>query len=98
MKAEIKKDKKNRFSSRPHERIRQSSHCMKKDKNFPYGQCCCNCRFHLVDCSHPNTDGKSIMEQRGWICNPPEMYNAFSGWGKHGLCEMWQESPLKGTL
>lgn len=74
-------------------RVRQHTRCMKKNKNFPYGQCCCNCRFHLKDSSHPDTDGKSIMKQRGWICNPPEMSTAFSGWEKHGLCGMWAESP-----
>ena len=73
--------------------VRHHTRCMKKNKNFPYGQCCCNCRFHLKDSSHPDTDGKSIMKQRGWICNPPEMSTAFSEWEKHGFCEMWAESP-----
>ena len=51
------------------------------------GRCCCNCKYHLVDWSHPWTDGKGITKQRGWICAPPELEGAFSGWDKHGLCE-----------
>ena len=32
------------------------------------GQCCCNCGHHYKDFHHPWTTGKSIMEQRGWVC------------------------------
>ena len=50
--------------------------------------CCCNCRYHIKDFSHPCTDGESIMRQRGWICAAPEMEGMFSGWSEHGMCEM----------
>ena len=62
--------------------------------------CCCECRYQLIDLSHPNADGGKVSEQRGWICNPPEfvevrdgkMYEqANSGWAEHGMCEMFEE-------
>lgn len=52
------------------------------------GRCCCNCRYHLRDHSHPLTNGGVISQQRGWICDPPELDMAFSGWSEHGMCEM----------
>jgi hypothetical protein len=52
------------------------------------GRCCCNCRYRLLDRSHPLTDGGRITHQRGWICKKPELNGAFSGWSEHGLCEM----------
>ena len=63
------------------------------------GRCCCNCRYHLKDMSHPCTDGESILKQRGWICSPPELEGAFSGWDEHGMCEMheYDDSAPKPT-
>jgi hypothetical protein len=62
-------------------------------------QCCCSCRHHMADMSHPDTDGKSILHQRGWICLAPDLDGAFSDWSEHGLCEMWnrKHQPLKET-
>lgn len=57
-----------------------------------YGSCCCNCKFHLADHSHPGTDGGRVINQRGWICSPPESEMAFSGWTDHGMCEMHIEA------
>ena len=60
--------------------------------------CCCECQYQLIDLSHPNTDGGSLANQRGWICNAPEFTEvrvgkvykqANSGWCEHGLCEMF---------
>ena len=70
-------------------RIEMSEECMKNNKDFPYGQCCCNCRWHIGDYSHPLTDGKDVDKQRGWICLAPEMRGGFSEWSEHSLCEMW---------
>lgn len=55
------------------------------------GQCCCTCAHHLKDFSHPETDGKPITNQRGWICANPEVGGLRSGWGEHGLCECHRE-------
>ena len=52
-------------------------------------RCCCNCVFHIEDRSHPWTNGCSIMERRGWICMPPGLGAAISGWRAHGFCELW---------
>lgn len=53
--------------------------------------CCCRCRHHLRDMSHPLTDGGRVTEQRGWICRPPEGLGPFSGWPEHGYgCEMFE--------
>ena len=49
---------------------------------------CSNCRYLIPDYSHPCTDGKKCTEQRGWICMPPELEGAFSGWNPEGRCEM----------
>jgi len=54
------------------------------------GKCCCTCLYHHKDFSHPATDGKRVLEQRGWICAPPEYAGMHSGWTAHGLCEMWR--------
>ena len=53
------------------------------------GRCCCNCKYHFEDRSHPCTDGVSVLVQRGWIC-AGDMHEriAFSGWTAHGMCEM----------
>jgi hypothetical protein len=47
---------------------------------------CGNCKHLRPDYSHPLTDGKSILEQRGWICACPEL-GCFSGWSTESLCE-----------
>ena len=65
---------------------------MSECQHSKYGMCCCTCKHRLDDHSHPCTDGKSIMEHRGYICRPPESDGrAFSGWSEHGLCEMHEE-------
>jgi hypothetical protein len=53
------------------------------------GRCCCNCKWHLKDFSHPETDGIMLSHQRGWVCYAPEFEGVFSGWGEHGHCEMY---------
>jgi hypothetical protein len=67
--------------------------CQKKEWR---GKCCCSCKYHLKDMSHPTTDGKRCVKQRGWVCAPPEMNGVFSGWTKHGLCEMWESASRLG--
>lgn len=68
--------------------------CM-KDRN--HGICCCNCRWLAMDFSHPDTDGGSPGNQRGWVCLAPEFSSedgrshVFSQWSLHGACEMWDE-------
>lgn len=66
------------------------------------GRCCCNCRWLAEDHSHPNTDGMSIMLQRGFVCMAPEFVverngkavaQVFSGWSEHGICEMHDYRP-----
>ena len=60
------------------------------------GRCCCNCRWHIEDLHHCTTAWKMrkekggcvCSEHKGWICMPPELEGAHSGWGEHGLCEM----------
>ncbi len=56
-----------------------------------HGRCCCTCRHRLTDYSHPCTDGKSVVEARGFICAAPELFDgssgAHSGWTEHGICE-----------
>lgn len=59
-----------------------------------HGACCCTCRYRLDDYSHPLTDGRPCTEQRGYICNNPEL-GAYSGWSEHGLCECHQ--PASGS-
>lgn len=69
--------------------------CCLKDEDSQ-GQCCCNCKFHVQDFHHCATtgqgaDGKCVCSNpKGWICMPPEMDRAHSGWPEHGLCEMHQ--------
>jgi hypothetical protein len=64
---------------------------MREDKCMTdkMGECCCTCRYHVPDCHHPDTTGKSMSEQRGWVCLAPEFDCVFSGWGEHGACEMY---------
>lgn len=50
------------------------------------GCCCCNCRYHHEDHSHPLTDGGVVTHIRGWICGGSEV-GYYSEWGEHGLCE-----------
>lgn len=64
--------------------------CQKPDWK---GKCCCSCRYHLHDMSHPHTDGERISHPRGWVCAPPEWPGVHSGWTEHGLCEMWSAKP-----
>jgi hypothetical protein len=66
---------------------------MKKDHD---GACCCTCTWLAVDGHHPCTDGGSILDQKGWVCLAPEFDTrgyklVFSGWSRHGLCEMWDK-------
>lgn len=51
--------------------------------------CCCVCRFHVPDHSHPSTDGGKFANQRGWVCLAPEFPHVHSGWPEHGMCEMF---------
>lgn len=61
------------------------------------GKCCCSCRHHLRDHSHPSTDGGRVTQPRGWVCAPPEWSGVHSGWSEHGLCEMWDPRQEAGT-
>lgn len=55
-------------------------------------RCCCNCVNHIADYGHPLTNGKTVMDRRGWICTTGRLgeARAFSGWSAHGLCELWK--------
>lgn len=69
-----------------------------KDLKPGLGQCCCNCGNHYKDYHHPWTTGKSIMEQRGWICfvdMGDEMSIMHSDWSEHGMCELWKPKEEK---
>ena len=57
----------------------------------PFFQCCCECQYHLEDCSHPLTDGKSVLEVKGYVCCCYDMKaKVFSGWPKHSIgCELY---------
>ena len=59
------------------------------------GGCCCQCIYHVQDCSHPGTDGGSIMKQRGWACVGFLMSEGeavvFSNWPEHGMCELFSK-------
>lgn len=62
-----------------------------------HGQCCCTCKYHIKDYSHPATDGGECYKQKGWICLHPDPdsddgYHAFSGWTEHCVgCEYYLE-------
>lgn len=60
---------------------------------LPFYQCCCKCKYHIEDYSHPETDRKPIFHIRGYICLAPEITEgkgAFSGWPKHSIgCELY---------
>lgn len=55
-------------------------------------RCCCTCKHHLKDFSHPCTDGGRVTVQRGWVCANPELFDGaryvHSGWTEHGICEV----------
>lgn len=65
------------------------------DPTSDYPGCCCQCKWHIADQSHPETDGGHLTHQRGWICIGPAMTEAepwgCSGWSEHGLCEMFTQ-------
>ena len=62
-----------------------------------WGGCCCQCKYHWGDYSHPHTDGGSAMTQRGWVCVAfgfcEATPSAFSEWCEHGLCELFERVP-----
>lgn len=62
-------------------------------KHPRWDSCCCICRYRLEDRSHPNIDGGSFTNRRGWICAAFAFVGegpiAFSGWPEHGLCELF---------
>lgn len=62
--------------------------------------CCCQCHWRLTDHSHPDTDGKSMSEKRGYICiaftQMEAMDVAHSGWSEHGMCELFTALPVPG--
>lgn len=61
-----------------------------------FGGCCCQCIYRVQDCSHPDTDGGSIMKQRGWVCTGFLLSegepSVFSDWSEHGMCELFSKS------
>jgi len=64
-------------------------------KSHPeYNGCCCQCKWHIADYSHPNTDGKGASQQRGWVCIGFVMMEgepvAYSEWPEHGMCELFE--------
>ena len=69
-----------------------------KDRQPCIGECCCTCRHRAEDYGHPGTNGKTIMDLRGYVCLCPGRVNehgqrrVISGWTEHGQCEMWEEA------
>jgi hypothetical protein len=57
---------------------------------------CGNCKHLKPDYSHPCTDGQSILKQRGWICDCPEL-GCFSGWTTEGCCECHERLSFPNT-
>lgn len=68
--------------------IKRKDDCQLKNWN----SCCCTCKWRYVDRSHPGTDGRSMLLQRGWICAQPFL-GYHSDWFEHGMCEEWTERP-----
>ena len=69
---------------------------MKRDGPLKIRQCCCKCKYHLPDYSHPHTDGHSVTHRRGYVCNPPEWKGVHSGWPNHSIgCEMFTRTSSK---
>ena len=70
------------------------SECQKDQS--PFYQCCCQCKWHIKDFGHPLTNGKSVSEQRGWICLAYDLSCAFSGWPEHSVgCEFFEKIKLE---
>lgn len=71
--------------------------------NLPFPeQCCCICEHHYEDCSHPHTDGGSILSCRGYVCVLPNFLDSerrqamHSGWPEHSIgCEMFRKRAAK---
>ena len=79
------------------------SACMKEQY---YGECCCNCVYHLADYHHcttpwelrtgPDGEDKGCVcgIQKGWVCAPEGLGGrVHSGWTEHGICEMHRRVP-----
>ena len=64
-----------------------------------FGGCCCQCKYHVEDHSHPDTDGLRFSNQRGWICAGFLFCEgesiAFSQWPEHGMCELFTQKQAK---
>jgi len=64
-----------------------------------WGGCCCNCKNHLEDFHHCCTvEGRlpgtcHCNKHKGWICQVED--HAYSGWTKHGYCELYRNWELK---
>ena len=71
------------------------STCLRTDE---LDVCCCICRHHADDLSHPITDGQQLSNKRGWVCLAPEFSGVISGWSEHGRCEMFDVTPEAGDL
>ncbi len=58
------------------------------------GGCCCQCKYLMIDASHPMTDGGNVLTQRGWACAGFVFCEAtpvvYSGWSEHGMCELFE--------
>jgi len=63
------------------------------------GGCCCACQFHVEDLEHCATNSQLreqtmrciCKEHKGYACivQMQETGSIFSGWSKHGMCEMF---------
>lgn len=70
------------------------------------GECCCKCKFLLEDFKHCMIDGQTeegkcvCSEHKGWICTGMIGMGggAHSGWGAHGMCELfdWRKEKQHG--
>lgn len=62
-------------------------------KHPDMNMCCCKCKYHVEDHSHPDTDGLSILNRRGWACVGFLFCEGeavvYSGWSEHGGCELF---------
>ncbi len=56
-----------------------------------WNQCCCACEYHLPLYSHPLVDGKSILNNIGYVCIYEVDDKRATLCREHGLCECYEK-------